>query len=291
MLTLVFFALGLMAKPMLVTLPFVLLLLDYWPLGRFESFRVSEFQSFGAQSLEAEAQANRSSSPNSPTRHLVREKIPFFILSGIFCVITFLVQKSSGAVVLLTRISLGMRIENAFVSFARYLGRLFWPTGLAVLYPYPAAWPWAFVLFAAVLTVGLSVAGWWLGRRWPFARTGWFWFAGTLIPVIGLAQVGNQSLADRYTYVPSIGIFILLTWGAWAAVEAWIGGKNDWTEAPNSGVTATASGGMESQGGPSLSPALVRQKKASAARLRVGSAGTPSGLLPGRSCLAGAAGE
>ena len=224
MLALLFFALGLMAKPMLVTLPFVLLLLDYWPLGRFQSFRVSEFQSFGVQSSEPEAEVPKPSTFNlqpSTFPRLSAEKIPFFILSGVFCFVTFAAQRNSGAVLTLANIPMGMRIENVFVSYARYLGKLIWPFGLALPYPYPTEWPMALVIFSAGFTMVLCVAAWFLGRRWPFVRTGWFWFFGTLIPVIGLVQVGAQSLADRYTYVPSIGIFILLAWGACAAFERW----------------------------------------------------------------------
>jgi tetratricopeptide (TPR) repeat protein len=204
-LSLLFFALGLMSKPMLVTWPFVMLLLDYWPLGRGKrgEERDEKAESFGT-------------THHSPLTSLILEKLPFFIVSIVFCVVTFLVQKHSGAVLSLAKIPLGMRIENMFVSYARYLEKLLWPADLAVVYPYPAEWPLGWVIFSAILVVGLCVAGWWLGRRWPFIRTGWFWFFGTLIPVIGLVQVGNQSMADRYTYVPSIGVFILLVWGVCA---------------------------------------------------------------------------
>jgi hypothetical protein len=195
--TLICFALGLMSKPMLVTLPFVLLLLDYWPLNRFPGHR------FDVSTL----------------RRLVMEKVPFFILSAISCVITFSVQRHSGAVRSLEVLSMSARVVNAFVSYARYLGKTFWPADLVVLYPYPGHWATALVILAATLVVGLSAAAFWLRRRYPFFVTGWIWFLGTLIPVIGLVQVGRQSMADRYTYIPLIGIFIVLTWGAgiWAA--------------------------------------------------------------------------
>jgi Flp pilus assembly protein TadD len=190
-LALLFFALGLMSKPMLVTLPLVMLLLDWWPLGRVSS---------------VECRVSRA-------RHLVVEKIPFFILSMISCVVTFIVQQKGGAVVTLMKISLAGRIENAFVSYARYLGKTFWPVNLAVLYPHPIYWDAGLVVFSLMLVIGLSVAAVWLGRRFPFAFTGWFWFVGTLVPVIGLVQVGIQSMADRYTYVPLIGVFTILVWG------------------------------------------------------------------------------
>ena len=190
-LALLFFALGLMSKPMLVTLPFLMLLLDYWPLERFKV----QGSRFKVQSL-------------------VWEKIPFFVLSAISCVVTFMEQQKGGAVTALTRISLSQRFDNAFVSYARYLGKAFWPNPLANLYPYPGHWATGLVVFSAVLVVGLSVIAVLLARKFPFGFTGWFWFVGTLIPVIGLVQVGIQSMADRYTYLPLIGLFIILIWSA-----------------------------------------------------------------------------
>lgn len=195
---LICFALGLMSKPMLVTLPFLLLLLDYWPLNRFPDHR------FDVPTL----------------RRLIKEKVPFFMLSAVSCVITILAQSSQGAERFLA-LSMSVRIENAFVSYARYLGKTFWPADLVVLYPYPEHWATPLVVLAAVLVVGLSAAVFWFGHRHPFCVTGWFWFLGTLIPVIGLVQVGRQSMADRYTYVPLIGVFIVLTWGAAIWVARW----------------------------------------------------------------------
>jgi tetratricopeptide (TPR) repeat protein len=198
-LALLCFALGLMSKPMAVTLPFVLLLLDYWPLNRFPGHRfdVSTF------------------------RQLVKEKIPFFILSAVSCVITLSVQQHSGAVRSLENLSMGVRVENALVSYARYLGKAFWPGDLVVIYPYPEHWPPALVILAVALVVGLSAGVFWLRRFQPFLVTGWFWFLGTLIPVIGLVQVGQQSMADRYTYVPLIGVFMVVTWGVAALAARW----------------------------------------------------------------------
>jgi tetratricopeptide (TPR) repeat protein len=193
------FALGLMSKPMLVTLPFVLLLLDYWPLKRFPDFR------FDAAIF----------------LRLVQEKVPFFVLSAISCVITITVQRHYGAIRSLMVLPMGARVENAFVSYVRYLGKAFWPADLAVLYPYPGHWPLALVAFAVALVAGLTVAALWLGRFQPFLVTGWFWFLGTLVPVLGLIQVGRQSMADRYNYVPLIGVFIILSWGATALAARW----------------------------------------------------------------------
>ena len=183
-LALVFFTLGLMAKPMLVTLPFVMLLLDWWPLQRTLGFR-----------------------------RLLFEKIPFFVLGIISCVVTFIVQQKGGAVAALVKFSMAGRIENAFVSYARYLGKTFWPDALANPYPHPGHWEMPLVVFSVTVIAGLSAIAILYARKFPFVLTGWFWFTGTLIPVIGLVQVGNQAMADRYTYLPLIGIFIIFAWG------------------------------------------------------------------------------
>ena len=190
-LALVFFALSLMSKPMLVTLPLVMLLLDWWPLQRVTSGKWQV----------------------ASVRNLVWEKIPFFLVSVISCVVTFIAQQKGGAVTALTRISLSQRLDNAFVSYARYLGKAFWPNPLANLYPYPGNWELPLVVFSVALVVGLSAIAVLLARKFPFGFTGWFWFVGTLVPVIGLVQVGIQSMADRYTYVPLIGVFTVLVWG------------------------------------------------------------------------------
>ncbi len=190
-LALLFFALGLMSKPMLVTLPLVMLLLDWWPLGRL----------------------SRVEGRGSRVRQLVLEKMPFFLLSAASCVVTFIAQQKGGAITALTRISLSQRLDNAFVSYARYLGKTFWPVNLAVLYPHPIHWDGWLVVFSLLLVTGLSVAAVGFGRKHPYVPVGWYWFVGTLVPVIGLVQVGIQSMADRYTYVPLIGLFLVVVWG------------------------------------------------------------------------------
>jgi tetratricopeptide (TPR) repeat protein len=200
LLALTFFALGLMSKPMLVTLPFAMLLLDWWPLKRVSGFE------FGVSSWKP----------------LLVEKFPFFALSAASSVVTFLVQRESGVVNPLAVISLTARIENSFVAYARYLGKIFWPFDLAIFYPYPAAWPLWEIALAAVFVIGLSFGALWQSRRRPFLFTGWFWFVGMLIPVIGLVQVGAQSMADRYTYLPAIGAFIALVWGANELAARWL---------------------------------------------------------------------
>jgi protein O-mannosyl-transferase len=197
-LALVCFGLGLMSKPMLVTLPFVLLLLDYWPLGRIKN-------------------AESGNAPRAPfliphSSFMLLEKLPFILLSAISCVVTMVAQRKAMAP--LTGLPLGSRIENSLVSYTRYLGKAIWPAGLAVPYPHPTRWPEGQVILSGLLVLLLSVAVWWGRRRWPFALTGWFWFLGTLVPVIGIVQVGTQSMADRYTYVPLIGLFVVSIWGA-----------------------------------------------------------------------------
>jgi protein O-mannosyl-transferase len=206
---LVLYALGLMSKPMLVTLPFILLLLDYWPLERL--------------SLPALEPANAPVPLRAPTPplRLLLEKWPFFLLSAVSCVVTFITQKKGGAVQPLTTLPLLPRIENTPVAYARYLGKTLWPAGLATPYPRPDHWPVLAVLISAALLAGLTVAAVWLCRRARFVGTGWFWFFGMLVPVIGLVQVGEQSMADRYTYLPLIGLFIILVWGAAALCLRW----------------------------------------------------------------------
>lgn len=197
-LALFFFACALMSKPMAVTLPFLLLLLDWWPLKRFNV----QGSGFAVQNL-------------------ILEKIPFFALSAISCVITFFVQQKGGAVATLTKFSMLARVENAFVSYARYLGKTIWPAMLANPYPHPGFWPPGLVLFAILLFIIFTCAVFWLRRSFPCAIVGWFWFVGTLIPVIGLVQVGGQSMADRYAYLPVVGIFIILVWGVAEACARW----------------------------------------------------------------------
>ncbi len=203
-LTLLFFALGLMTKPMLVTVPFVLLLLDYWPLARWQMPST-------ARPAVARPIGRRSSvMPSS----LLLEKIPFIALAAGASVVTFLAQKQWGAMLGLTHLSLDSRLTNAAISYLRYLGKTVWPHDLAVPYPPAYGWPAWQVATAALLLAGISFAAIRLVRQRPFFAVGWFWFVGTLLPVIGLVQVGMQSMADRYMYVPQIGLAVVLAWGA-----------------------------------------------------------------------------
>ena len=198
------FALGLMAKPMLVTLPCALLLIDFWPLNRF----CAAPENSDRRSLSAHAIWLRT-----------REKIPFFMLTAVSCIVTFRAQAIEGAVKSLDAIPLGMRLTNALVSYVVYLQKLVWPHPLAIFYPYPSQYPWwqplgAFFLLAAGTYLALRTR-----KRHPFILFGWFWYLGTLVPVIGLVQVGSQAMADRYAYIPALGVFVAITWGAHAFIR------------------------------------------------------------------------
>jgi protein O-mannosyl-transferase len=187
-----FFALGLMSKPMLVTLPFVMLLLDFWPLRRFSNTALC--------------------------LPLLLEKIPFFLLTIVSCLVTFFVQSQQGgnAVDSLEMVPLHYRLLNTVIAYGRYLLKTVWPVNLTVIYPLPDHLSWMYAA-AATSAMALLVISWlvWRGARaCPYLTAGWLWFLGTLVPVIGLVQVGSAGLADRYTYFPLIGIFIAVTFGA-----------------------------------------------------------------------------
>ncbi len=189
------FVLGLMSKPMLVTVPFLLLLLDFWPLRR----------------LDFSTPTWRRQAP-----WLLLEKVPFIALSAASCVATFLVQREGGAVSI--SLALGARLGNAVVACLRYLGKMVWPLDLAVLYPHPGYWPvWAVTISAAVV-IGVSIGAVYCWRERPWFLAGWCWFLGMLVPVVGIVQVGIQSMADRYTYLPMIGLFVAIVWGTGEAL-------------------------------------------------------------------------
>ena len=225
--SLLFFALGLLAKPMLVTVPFVMLLLDYWPLGRVSSVKC-QVSSAGV----GDAQVAPCSAGTAIWRRLVLEKLPFLLLALIASLITFMVHQQQAGIVSLASLPLAARIANAFVAYARYLGKTFWPMNLAVFYPHPGYWPAGLVGLGVALVTGVSLAVLWQGRRRPYLAVGWFWFVGMLGPVIGLIQWGGQSLADRFTYAPSIGVFVALVWGV---AELWR--RSGW---PKSVITPAA---------------------------------------------------
>jgi len=202
LLSLLFFAMGLMAKPMLVTLPFVLLLLDYWPLGRIQ---------FGKSGDGKERWL---------ALHLVREKLPFFFLAAISSVVTFSVQQTSGSVV--SFIPLKARIANALLSYVGYITKMIWPHHLAVFYPHLVNdLPLWQAVGSGLLLIIISILVIRVVRLHAYLTVGWLWYLGTLVPVIGLVQVGTQAMADRYTYVPLIGLFIIIAWGLSCLVARW----------------------------------------------------------------------
>jgi tetratricopeptide (TPR) repeat protein len=203
--------LGLLAKPMLVTLPCVLLLLDWWPLDRWRP---------GPEPAPAVRPDSRV--PAASWQRLLLEKVPLFVLVLAACVVTFLAQLQSQAVATFDTFPLTARLGNALLAYVGYLGNMLWPLNLAAYYPHPGA----DVSLAEVLAAGLllGIVTWLVlgpGRPWPYLRVGWLWYLGTLVPVIGLVQVGGQAMADRYTYIPLIGIFLALTWGAADLALAW----------------------------------------------------------------------
>lgn len=202
--TVLFFVLGLMAKPMVVTLPFVLLLLDFWPLGR----------------TPWAAPAREGFSRGRPER-LILEKLPLLVLALISTGVQFWVTRSMGAIVSTGIIPIGLRVSNALVSYGRYLGKMLCPQDLAVLYPFPEAWSLSLVATAVLFLACASVVVARAAKRRPYLIVGWLWYLGTLMPVIGLVQVGLQSMADRFTYIPMVGILIGVAWGAADAVAVW----------------------------------------------------------------------
>ena len=211
------FVLGLMAKPMLVTLPFVLLLMDYWPLQRFHfELRMRDLKQKRKLEIISTGEGNSVS-------RIILEKIPLIILSVIFSVIAFIAQ--STAVVSLKDISVLSRISNALVSYVEYIKKMFVPVNLAVFYPEPAAWPLWQVLMCLIVLTGITLIVVFYIKKYQYLAVGWFWYLGTLVPVIGIIQVGLQSMADRYTYIPLIGLFVIISWGLSDLTRQWKRGK------------------------------------------------------------------
>ena len=201
LLSLFFLALGLMSKPTLVTWPLVMLLLDYWPLGRLDLSTLRGLR--------------------STLFRLVREKVPFFVLVGLSCLATFLVQEHAGALGPGAGLPLGARVGNAMISYCRYLGKMLWPANLAVAYPHPGHWPLAGVLLAGGLLLSVSALVWVQRRRHPYLLVGWLWYCGTLVPMSQIIQTGSHAMADRWNYVPSLGALMLAVWGVCALTRGW----------------------------------------------------------------------
>ena len=212
-LSLLFFVCGLMSKPMLVTLPCVLLLLDWWPLRRFQ-----------ISALSAQVRGPGCAFGHPLARQLldcVLEKSPFFALALVISVLTVYSQGESGAVSSLANVTIYNRLENSTLSYVRYLAEMFWPAGLGPFYPLPQVFPVWPVLGAGLVLLAITVFLLSAARKTPELAVGWLWYLVTLLPVIGLIQVGHQSHADRYTYIPLIGIFVVVVWGACDLTGRW----------------------------------------------------------------------
>jgi protein O-mannosyl-transferase len=237
---LLFFVLGLMAKSMLVTFPMVLLLLDYWPLQRFQKNRQDcKIQTEGVKPVSSDKQKQKSKK-EQPAKNILEvnkpadfkykwsmvypllwEKVPLFALSIFSCIVTYIAQQKGGAVASIQTISLGVRIGNAFISYIAYIGKMIWPSNLAVLYPHTGLLaPWQ-VLGSIFLFFGITLIIIWRAKEIPYLATGWLWYTGTLVPVIGILQIGSQAMADRYAYIPLIGLFIIVAWGVPDLLEKW----------------------------------------------------------------------
>jgi protein O-mannosyl-transferase len=213
-LILIFYSLSLMAKPMLVTLPFVLLLMDYWPLRRFDKDipceEKSQKRSYGLKLLVLRFSV---------------EKLPMVIVAIGSCFITLQVQQKGGAVGAVTMFPLWDRVANALITYTTYIQKMFWPFDLAVIYPYPPSFTVHEIILAGIILVVVSISGFMAAKRFPYIIVGWLWYIGTLVPVIGLVQIGSQSMADRYTYSPLIGIFIIIIWGVSDLTACWVHGR------------------------------------------------------------------
>jgi protein O-mannosyl-transferase len=191
--------LGLLSKPMLVTFPFVLLLMDIWPLRRARDGGASGWEAW---------------------RPLLLEKVPLLALVVAASVVTYVAQAGFGAAPSLASVPFGLRFANAIVSYATYLWMMVWPSPLTVIYPLPASVPVAQLAGASVVLAAVTAFALWGARRWPYLPVGWFWYLGTMVPVIGVVQVGVQARADRFTYVPLVGVFLMLVWACADAAAA-----------------------------------------------------------------------
>jgi tetratricopeptide (TPR) repeat protein len=198
------FILALMSKPMAVTLPFVLLLLDYWPLSR----------------LQFDKSKNDNHRRTSILR-LISEKVPLFFITAVLSWLTILAQWKGGAISTIGKLPLGIRIGNALVSYVMYISKMLWPKGLAVLYPHPIMLPLWEVAGAALLLGMITVLVIRVGRKRSYSIVGWLWYLGTLVPVIGFVQVGIQAMADRFTYLPLIGLFMMIAYGVPDILAEW----------------------------------------------------------------------
>ena len=193
------FALGLLSKPMVATLPFVLLLLDVWPLQRI---------------IARDIFRRRTKAARGPgVASLVLEKVPLFVLSAMSIGLTFEAQRQLGAIAAIENLTIGSRISNAIVSYVAYIGQAFWPVDLAAFYPYRLVIPPALVAGASLALAVMTVCAIRAARHAPYVTVGWFWYVGTLVPVIGIVQLGSHAMADRFTYIPLVGLLVIAAWG------------------------------------------------------------------------------
>jgi hypothetical protein len=212
----VLFALGLMAKPQVITFPFLLLLWDYWPLRR-AGVRFSLFALRQNATVEASGERRRANgewrTANSQWRFLILEKLPLLCIAAGSAVMTMKAQSAAGAVLTLGAVPLSLRLSNAIVAYLKYIQKVFWPVKLAPMYPHPANLLRAWQVYTALFVLLAITTIVWEQRRRRYPVVGWLWFLGTMVPMIGLVQVGRQAMADRYAYLPLIGIFIMICWG------------------------------------------------------------------------------
>ena len=246
----IFFSLGLMAKPMLVTLPLVLLLMDFWPLGRLKP-SLPKASSAPAPTGERKKSKKKKQQPpttasvksagtGSPHLAIVTEKIPLILLSALSSLITLYAQQQGGAVSAVDAYPLGTRIANALASYFLYLVKMVWPANLAVYYPFVKDVPVWQALAGALLLIAVTFAAVRTARRFPYLLFGWLWYLITLLPVIGIVKVGEAAMADRYTYIALIGPFVAVSWGVYELAARWTRGKEAMAAAGLMVVTALA---------------------------------------------------
>jgi lipoprotein NlpI len=212
LLVVVLFLFSLMAKPMLVTLPFALLLLDYWPLRRFY---------FNGKTIEENGSDKSIAFKTAPLKCLILEKIPLLVIIVPICIVTYYAENKFGALPSMESFPLDIRILNSIMSYVRYMDKMFLPINLSVYYPHSSGWPVWQVLLSGGFLILASILSLLKAYHHPYLTVGWFWYLGTLIPVIGIIQVGPQAMADRYTYIPLIGLFIIITWGVTELTRTW----------------------------------------------------------------------